>query len=86
MSWDPAPNASEFQGGIGCGHYRAGKCQAYPERIPLAIVSGEVDHMVKRPGQAGDTVFEPMDFDLWRRTRRRIPMRAPAAAELRTGR
>jgi hypothetical protein len=34
-------------------------CAAYPDRIPLAIASGEVDHLVVRPGQVGDTVFAP---------------------------
>ncbi len=33
-------------------------CSAFPDRIPLAIVSGEVDHLVVRPGQVGDTIFE----------------------------
>jgi hypothetical protein len=34
-------------------------CAAYSQRIPLVIASGEVDHLVMRPGQVGDTVFEP---------------------------
>jgi hypothetical protein len=34
------------------------RCAAFPDRIPLAIFSGEVDHLVVRPGQIGDTVFE----------------------------
>jgi hypothetical protein len=33
-----------------------------------------VDHMVKRPEQVGDTVFEPMDVDHWYRTGERIPL------------
>jgi hypothetical protein len=33
-------------------------CAAYSDRIPLAIASGEVDHLVVRPGQVGETVFE----------------------------
>ncbi len=32
-------------------------CPAYPERIPLLILDGQVDHLVVRPGQVGDTVF-----------------------------
>jgi hypothetical protein len=32
---------------------------AYPTQIPIPIASGEVDHLVVRPGQVGDTVFEP---------------------------
>jgi hypothetical protein len=34
-------------------------CAAYPTRIPIIIASGDVDHLVVRPGQVGDTVFEP---------------------------
>jgi hypothetical protein len=49
---------------------------AFPDRIPLAIFAGEVDHLVVRPGQVGDTVFElaehPSDLALRR-------MRAAAA-------
>lgn len=33
-------------------------CPAFPDRIPLAIVSGEVDHLAVRPWQVGTTVFE----------------------------
>ena len=36
-------------------------CAAYPERIPISIASGEVDHLVVRPGQVGDIVFELTD-------------------------
>jgi hypothetical protein len=32
-------------------------CAAYPERIPLIIVDGQVDHLVVRPGQVGGTIF-----------------------------
>jgi hypothetical protein len=32
---------------------------AFPHRIPVQIVSGEIDHLVVRPGQVGDTVFAP---------------------------
>jgi len=73
-SWKPSDRFDEWQGCLGCAHYRLGgrpACVAYPERIPLPILSGEVDHMVPRPGQVGDTVFEPMDLELWRRTGQR---------------
>jgi len=33
-------------------------CIAFPTRIPLLIASGEIDHLVPRPGQVGETVFE----------------------------
>ena len=42
-------------------------CIAYPEQIPIVIAPGAVDHLVLRPGQMGDTVFEP------------LPSREPAA-------
>jgi len=33
---------------ISCIHYRMGsKCDAYPDKIPYEIISGQVDH--KRP-------------------------------------
>jgi hypothetical protein len=81
MSWAPAPNAQEFQGCIRCVHLRSGgTCAAYPERIPLAILSGEVDHMVVRPGQVGDTIFEPVDAAVWRSTGQRVPARAELPA------
>lgn len=75
--WEPSDRFEEWQGCIGCAHYRYAKCVAYPKAIPLLILSGQVDHMVKRPGQIGDTVFEPMDFEHFRRTRERIPLRSP---------
>ena len=78
LNWEPSKRFGEWQGCIGCAHYRHGKCAAYPAGIPLLILSGEVDHMVKRPGQVNDTVFEPMDFDVWRRTRQRVSVQSPA--------
>jgi hypothetical protein len=36
--------------------------------------------MVPRPGQAGETVFEPMDVEWWRRTGERRPVVAGAPA------
>ena len=60
-----------------CVHWRAGRCAAYPERIPLVILSGEIDHLVPRPGQIGTTTFEMIDLDLWERTGERAP--APRA-------
>lgn len=71
--WQPSDRFEEWQGCLGCALYRRGRCEAYPERIPLIILSGEVDHMVPRPGQVGDTVFEPIDIDWWRRTGERRP-------------
>ena len=70
----------DYPGCLGCGHYRAARCVAYPKRIPLRILSGEVHHLVPRPGQVGDTVFEEMDLEVWRTTRLRVPLRATASA------
>ena len=33
-------------------------CAAYPNDPPFEILSGLVDHLVVRPGQIGDTVYE----------------------------
>ena len=73
MSWEPSEQFDDWPGCRLCSHWRGGRCAAYPERIPLAIIAGQVDHMVVRPGQVGDTVFELMDLDTWYRTRRRVP-------------
>ncbi len=59
----------------------AGRCIAFPDRIPLAIISGEIDHLVPRPGQVGDVVFEATEFDVWQRTGRRVPVHTAAAEQ-----
>lgn len=44
---------------LACKHYEIGsKCAAFPEKIPLEIIAGEVRHLEKFPGQVGDAVFE----------------------------
>jgi hypothetical protein len=56
------PRAQGWGGCRLCQHFRPDfTCLAYPERIPLSIVSGEVDHLVPRPGQQGDIVFAPVE-------------------------
>jgi hypothetical protein len=80
MNWKRSERFDEWPGCRFCAHWRAGKCAAYPDRIPLIIISGEVDHMVKRPEQVGDTVFEPMDIDHWYRTGERIPISSSTQA------
>jgi hypothetical protein len=80
MNWERSDRYDDWSGCRACVHYRRSRCVAYPERIPLLILSGEVDHLVPRPGQVGDTVFEPMDFQVWRETRRRVPLREEPAA------
>ncbi|MBU1275809.1 MAG: cytoplasmic protein [Proteobacteria bacterium] len=44
-----------------CRHYYGeGKCLAFPEGIPLAIQSGDIEHCVTITGDKG-VIFEPMD-------------------------
>jgi hypothetical protein len=73
LDWEPSDRFDEWQGCIGCARYRRGRCEAYPVRIPINILSGEVDHMVPRSGQVVDLVFEPMDVERWRATGERRP-------------
>jgi hypothetical protein len=79
MNWEPSERFADWPGCFSCAHYRYAKCIAYPKAIPLPILSGQVDHMVPRPGQVGDIVFEPMDVEVWQRTRQRVPAPTPAA-------
>jgi hypothetical protein len=78
MNWEPSERFDEWQGCLGCVHWRGGTCVAYPRGVPLMIVGGEVDHMVPRPGQVGDTVFEPIDWEVYHTTRQRVPSASPA--------
>jgi hypothetical protein len=74
VNWDRSPEFDRFDGCRFCVHYRGLlQCTAYPERIPLDILSGEVDHMIPRPGQVGEIVFGPMDIEIWRHTGQRLP-------------
>ena len=38
-------------------------CVAYPNGIPLPIASGEIDHLILRPGQEGEILFELKEAD-----------------------
>jgi hypothetical protein len=78
MTGDRSGDSKLWPGCRYCVHWRAGSCAAYPERIPLVILSGEVDHLVPRPGQTGTTTFEMIDLELWERTGERVP--APQTA------
>ena len=71
--WKRSIPQSELWGGCrACVHFRKDTtCIAYPDGIPIVIASGDVDHLVVRPGQVGDTVFEP-------RPDRRRPAAVPA--------
>lgn len=80
MNWEPSERADEFDGCRLCVHYRGeGVCAAFPTRIPLPIFAGDVDHMVPRPGQVGNTIFEPLDFERWQATGERRPASQPAS-------
>lgn len=59
--WKRSIPRNELWGGCGaCVHFRPDfTCIAFPQRIPIQIASGEIDHLVVRPGQVGTTVFEP---------------------------
>jgi hypothetical protein len=78
MNWERSPDYEQWPGCRYCAHWRAGACDAFPKRIPLIILSGQVDHLVPRPGQVGQTTFEAVDLDLWENTGERAPARRPA--------
>lgn len=84
MNWDKSPGFEEWPGCLGCAHLRRGRrahCPAYPNGMPFPIVSGQVDHLVPRPGQVGDTVYEPLDLQWWRKTgERRVLVEDPEPA------
>ena len=80
MNWERSPWADDWPGCYECANYAKGRCTAFPERIPFAIFSGQVDHLVPRPGQVGVTVFEQMDVEHWLATGERVPLRRDAAA------
>ncbi|MBA2450792.1 MAG: hypothetical protein H0V51_22495 [Chloroflexi bacterium] len=73
MNWERSPDYGDFWGCRLCLQWRGNRRAAYPDRIPILIVSGEVDHLLPRPEQVGDVVFEPIDIDIWRETGRRVP-------------
>jgi hypothetical protein len=88
--WERSERFEEWPSCRGCVHYDRARCIAYPHRIPLIILSGEVDHYMPRPGQVGDTVFEPLDLQHWLKTKERRPLaeadqtaEQPAPAEAR---
>ncbi len=82
-NWEPSADIDNWPGCLGCVHYQRMRCVAYPERIPFPIASGQVDHLVPRPGQVGDTVFQLMDFEWWQKTGERRPLKVGASADTR---
>lgn len=59
--WEPSAQAAAWPGCGGCALLVDDElaCPAYPDGIPLIIISGETDHMVERPGQVPGIVFTP---------------------------
>jgi hypothetical protein len=78
MNWERSERFDEWGGCLVCVHWRYGKCAAYPERIPFPIIAGQVDHLVPRPGQVGDTVYEEIDLEQWGETGQRVAASSPA--------
>jgi hypothetical protein len=83
--WEPSERYDEWQGCLGCARYLRGRCDAYPDRIPVNSLSGEVDHMVPRPYQVDEIVFEPMDIEWWRDTGERRPAAATFGSRISRG-
>ena len=82
--WKRSEGFEDWPGCLGCAHRRRGRhvsCLAYPDVIPFAIASGQVDHLVPRPGQVGDIVYEPLDLQWWRETGERRPLVEEPAPE-----
>jgi hypothetical protein len=76
---DPYTIPRDYPGCLGCGHYQAGRCVAFPKRIPLIILAGDMHHLAPLPGKFGDTVFTPLEMDVWRATGRRVPAKPEPA-------
>lgn len=59
-----------YKGCAACQHFRpaSGVCAAFPQGIPLAILSGQVEHTKPLPalGQDNDVVYTEVDnVDDW---------------------
>ena len=70
--WKPSAQYASWPGCRKCRHFQGTHCDAYPIRIPPPIISGQVDHMVPRPGDRfpfatlpGDRKWYPLFADPW---------------------
>lgn len=63
LSWERSiPPDEPWPGCRRCMFFqRDVSCIAFPQRIPIMIASGDIDHLVMRPGQIGTTVFTPQE-------------------------
>ena len=63
--WKPSHRAAEFPGCFKCRHLDRKRmlCAAFGGPVPLPIASGQVDHMIPRPGDHGIT-FEPIEAEV----------------------
>lgn len=53
----------EYLGCSGCKHFKWDlKCEAFPKRIPLPVISGEIHHTKRLPWQDNDIVYEPIEI------------------------
>jgi hypothetical protein len=82
-NWEPSARDGEFLGCNMCVHLHDDweTCDAYPDGLPIEIASGEIDHMVERPGQVLGVLFEPVH----REDRAPRSPRRPSAPRLRLG-
>lgn len=80
---DPYAIPDDYPGCRGCAHWRDARCVAFPKRIPFMLISGQIHHLRPLPGQEGDTVFEPLAWEWWVKTRERRVLAEPEPAEAR---
>jgi O-acetyl-ADP-ribose deacetylase len=53
---------AEYLGCSGCKHFKWNNstCKAFPQRIPLPIISGEIHHITRLRWQDNDVIYEPI--------------------------
>ncbi len=45
-----------------CSRFQGQSCEAFPDGIPLAIASGQLDHYTSRDGDSGLTYLVSVEF------------------------